>query len=450
MFLGLTLWITHGHGRLPRRENIDYHSNINSGPLLMQDTINGLIEVNVLDQHKTGNDSEHEQLNKEQGQQVKERRNQQQKTSVSIPSIQEHPADAKQKGQPQQSKGLPVQHKPDPAPHKPEIKKQQKPAQQKPDPAPHKPGIKEQQKPARQKPDPASHKPEIKPQPKPAQESQKAGKPESPKTNPKKATNEGVSKGGGQNKGPGKKTPVSSPSRPPPVVLATTNSAFLDFTKNWLESIRRLEVRPKNITIVAEDELTYRSLANYTEVHRVKPDVVLPPDKKLEFDSPAYKAFVNKRPKYILSLLEKGHDVLFSDVDTLWLQDPFKHFTGDYDIYIQEDQPPPKMVLCAGFVYYRNTPTTIQFVKKWIKRLRETKNEKPDQMILNIMIRYKAIKGLKLKILDRRKFLSGQHYFDEDWRRNNTDVVPVYVHNNWIIGHDVKVERFKQLGHWYV
>ena len=243
--------------------------------------------------------------------------------------------------------------------------------------------------------------------------------------------------------------------KPPPVVLTTTNSVFLDFTQNWLESIRRLKVRPKNITIVTEDEATYEALAEYPEVYRVKPSFMLPPNKTLVFDTPEYKAFVNKRPKYILDLLEKNIDVLFSDVDTVWIEDPFPYFQGDFDLFIQEDQPQPKLVLCAGFAYYRSTANMIQFLKYWIRRLEINKNKKPDQMVLNIMLREKKKAGktpgyFKYKVLDQKKFLSGRDYFDEDWRRNNTDVKPAFLHNNWVVGHDIKVERFKKLGYWYI
>ena len=256
-------------------------------------------------------------------------------------------------------------------------------------------------------------------------------------------------------KNPSKNHNQTLPQRKlPPAVLATTNSVFLDFTQNWLESIRRLKVRPKNITIVTEDNATYEALAEYPEVYRVKPSFMLPPNKTLVFDTPEYKAFVNKRPKYILDLLEKNIDVLFSDVDTVWMEDPFPYFAGDFDMFIQEDQPQPKLVLCAGFSYYRSNANMIQFMKDWIRRLEINKNKKPDQMVLNIMLREKRKLGksanFKYKVLDQKKFLSGREYFDDDWRRNNTDVKPVFLHNNWVIGHDIKVERFKNLGYWYI
>ena len=248
-----------------------------------------------------------------------------------------------------------------------------------------------------------------------------------------------------------KQTASKVDSKPDSIVLATTNSVFLDFTRNWLESIRRLKRRPTNITIVTEDEATYKAMAKYPEVYRVKPSFLLPSNKTLVFDTPEYKAFVNKRPKYILDLLERNHDVLFSDVDTVWLEDPFQYFTGDFDMFIQEDQPAPKLVHCAGFAFYRSTQNTINFVKQWIRRLEINKHKKPDQMVLNIMLREKVIrKHFKVKILDPKKFVSGRVYFDAEWRKNHTDVKPVFLHNNWIIGHDVKVDRFKTLGFWFI
>ena len=237
------------------------------------------------------------------------------------------------------------------------------------------------------------------------------------------------------------------------MILSTTNAAYVDFAENWLESIRRIGFK-LNITVVAEDHDVYTHLLRRTDIHVMEADQ-LAQSEKLVFDSPEYKKFVNKRPQYILDFLLKGVDVLFTDVDTVLLDDPFQYFDEFSDIFIQEDQGPPNnTILCAGFVYYRSTNLTIQFVKRWIERMDYHNNTKPDQMLLNMILRKrgKLLKKLKVKILSREKFVSGKFYFNDSWRKNHTDryVNPVMVHNNWIIGHDVKVERFKETGLWFL
>ncbi|XP_071477387.1 uncharacterized protein [Diadema antillarum] len=244
--------------------------------------------------------------------------------------------------------------------------------------------------------------------------------------------------------------PRKTTNRSIPVILASTNSAFLDFTDNWLESLKRCGIS-SGITLVAEDHSAYYYLNNRTDIDL---DVLLTdeaesPSEKLLFDSPEYKRLVNKRPSYVLRLLENGHDVLFSDVDIVWLKNPLPYFDDKHDVWLQEDQHDPP-VYCAGFTLYRSTPWGIKLVKEWVKELGRHPTL-PDQRVLNNLLkkdRYQQ--GLKRAVMDPTLFPNGNLFFDPKWRAANSGVETVMVHNNWIIGHDLKVERFKQEGLWYL
>ncbi|XP_041479219.1 UDP-D-xylose:L-fucose alpha-1,3-D-xylosyltransferase 3-like [Lytechinus variegatus] len=251
--------------------------------------------------------------------------------------------------------------------------------------------------------------------------------------------------------------PTSSQSRETPrpwVILATTNQAFLDFTENWLESLKRSNITD-HVTIIAEDNATRQALANRKDI---KLEILLTdnanlPSKFLSFGSRDYIRLVNKRPSYILSYLEKGVDVLFSDVDTVWLKNPLSFFTGDYDLYIGRDiydNPKAPDVACAGFVYYSATNATIDLLLKWIRSIHDRPGV-PDQELLNHWLRNHATRQtLNVKYLDQRQFPNGNDYFNAKWRMKNADVEPIVVHNNWIKGHDVKIKRFKNVSLWYL
>ncbi|XP_071498254.1 uncharacterized protein [Diadema antillarum] len=121
-------------------------------------------------------------------------------------------------------------------------------------------------------------------------------------------------------------------------ILASTNKAFLDFTDNWLESLKRCGIK-EHVTIIAEDEEAFQYLSNRTDM---KLDVRLTisqksPSNNLKFGSKDYKELVNKRPNYILDYLKRGIDVFFSDVDIVLLENPFPYFVGDFDVHLQLD-----------------------------------------------------------------------------------------------------------------
>ncbi|XP_041453573.1 UDP-D-xylose:L-fucose alpha-1,3-D-xylosyltransferase 3-like [Lytechinus variegatus] len=236
------------------------------------------------------------------------------------------------------------------------------------------------------------------------------------------------------------------------IILATTNTAFLDFTENWLESLKRVNITD-HVNIIAEDKSAYEELSKRSDI---KLKIFLTnetnvPATFLRFGTEKYIQMVNKRPMYVLSYLRKGIDVLFSDVDTVWLQNPMPFFYGEYDIHIGRDvYEKERNDVCAGFVYYSATNAAINLVVKWIDLI-QAKPKINDQILLNQLFKNKYIRtALKVNYLDQRKFVNGKDYFNPEWRMKNSNIKPVVVHNNWIIGHDIKIQRFKNVSMWYL
>ena len=55
---------------------------------------------------------------------------------------------------------------------------------------------------------------------------------------------------------------------------------------------------------------------------------------------------------------------------------------------------------------------------------------------------------VRVRVLDAGLFPSGALYFDARWRDRNPDVA--VVHNNYIIGRERKLRRFRELGLWFL
>ena len=132
-----------------------------------------------------------------------------------------------------------------------------------------------------------------------------------------------------------------------------------------------------------EDQDTWRFLYERPDVHVVVSEGFKSPANKLKWDSPLYNAMVNKRPAYINQRLQKWPNVLFSDVDTVWLSAPFQYLQGDFVIAVEEDQHRPYIAYCAGFVFFKATNNTREFVKGWLRRLHESNTSISDQVIMN-------------------------------------------------------------------
>jgi hypothetical protein len=64
----------------------------------------------------------------------------------------------------------------------------------------------------------------------------------------------------------------------------------------------------------------------------VRDEHVLNIPEVVVYGSDKYYKMVSKRLTYILKEIQKGHNVIFSDADTIWLRNPLMYLKSNYDI----------------------------------------------------------------------------------------------------------------------
>ena len=88
------------------------------------------------------------------------------------------------------------------------------------------------------------------------------------------------------------------------------------------------------------------------------------------------------RPFYLKQLLKSYENIIYSDIDTVWLQDPRPYFVGNFDLWVQLDgvmtaHPIASGYLpyfCTGFMAIRNTTLSVKLLQEWIRELNEFKD----------------------------------------------------------------------------
>ncbi|XP_022108108.1 UDP-D-xylose:L-fucose alpha-1,3-D-xylosyltransferase 3-like [Acanthaster planci] len=247
--------------------------------------------------------------------------------------------------------------------------------------------------------------------------------------------------------------------RPGVMLLVNTNTGYMDMTLNLLESVKRTGVCV-NTTIVAEEEKAYQTMLSHAHgdpaIKVVKTDQGLgeaDPGKLVLFNR-EHMRLVNRRHRYILSLLEKGYEVFFTDVDTFWFRDPFSYFQGKFDMaFVDERSPYPtrlrrKSLHCPSLGYFWPTNRTLQFVRKWIQILVDPKNQISDQGVLNRMMHANIPVHVVVRQLPVKYFPHALVFYNPDWRQENKD--PIIMYNMGIKGHDAKAEKFKENNMWLI
>eukprot|EP00942_MAST-04A_sp_MAST-4A-sp1_P002483 g2483.t1 len=149
-------------------------------------------------------------------------------------------------------------------------------------------------------------------------------------------------------------------------------------------------------------------------------------------------------PEIILKIfqivLKTYKRIIYTDIDTVWLSDPRPYFSGNSDLWMQVDAiHSGRNYYCTGFFAMIYSDAIIQLMKDWDSSLRE-KNQLNQPLFNNLLKNSKV----KHQGLDRKKFPSGNLYFDKGQRKG-----VVIVHNNFIQGYDKKVKRFKSVGLWH-
>ena len=222
------------------------------------------------------------------------------------------------------------------------------------------------------------------------------------------------------------------------IVLLAVNFAYFDMFQNWLCNYhsRYLNIP---VVVVAEDDKIFRTLnlvyRDTLTVERAdnKPDM----DGAADFASSSFNKLTSERPAHILRYLEMGYNVLYCDTDAIWIKDPFPHFIGNFDIWAQMDMDD----YSTGFQAIQSNTRTLQFIQDW-------KFYMSGRSDINDQDGYNALNNsmVRIKKLDNTLFPSGHLYFTifSDDQRSES----VIVHNNYILGHDAKIQRFKKFGLW--
>lgn len=219
-------------------------------------------------------------------------------------------------------------------------------------------------------------------------------------------------------------------------VMVSVSTGFSDMFENWWYHYKKLNLTIP-VFVVAEDSLTmtkYRDNTNFILIECDNNNIE--DTKAFSYATKTYKKLVSKRPAHMLGKISLGYNLIYTDIDTIWLKDPRPFFTGNHDLWASLDGT---RYYCTGFIACKSSPSTITFLKKWNNTL--SKSNQLNQPIFNKLIKNSSISHSPLS---RRLFPSGNLYFKGN--KSNTEVV--VIHNNYIIGHDRKVKRFKKYGLW--
>ncbi len=162
------------------------------------------------------------------------------------------------------------------------------------------------------------------------------------------------------------------------IIIAIADSRYAEVVDLWLAKLASLKI--DNYIVVASDRKLYDRL----KARRIN-TVYRPFDGDLE-------TFWTYRLEIIYSLIKAGIDVIHSDPDAFWIENPMEEYFSDvpFDILASQGTVHPHdilerwgFVLCCGLIYYRSSTAVLDFFTRLIERSRELKE---DQRALNLLL----------------------------------------------------------------
>ncbi|KAK9757877.1 hypothetical protein RND81_01G192400 [Saponaria officinalis] len=250
------------------------------------------------------------------------------------------------------------------------------------------------------------------------------------------------------------------------VIVCIVSEPYMLFLNNWLISVSRQNHQNK-VLVIAEDYNTLFKVNERWPGHAVLIPPVLQASSAHKFGSLGFFNFTARRPQHLLNILELGYNVMYNDVDMVWLKDPFPSLEGNHDIYFMDDVaavkplnhshdlPPPgkkgRPYVCSCMIFLRPTNGAKLAMRKWIEELQEqpwTRAKKAnDQPAFNWAL-MKNADQVDMYLLPQSAFPTGGLYFkNKTWVRE-TKGSHVIIHNNYILGFEKKIKRFRDYGLW--
>ncbi|CAI9764863.1 unnamed protein product [Fraxinus pennsylvanica] len=252
------------------------------------------------------------------------------------------------------------------------------------------------------------------------------------------------------------------------LIVCAVSEAYLPFLNNLLISIARQKQHEK-VLVIAEDYATLYKVNERWPGHAVLVPPALEAAAAHKFGSQGFFNFTARRPRHLLNILELGYNVMYNDVDMVWLADPFPYLQGEHDVYFMDDMafvkplnhshslPPPgkkgRPYICSCMIFMRPTNGAKLVMKKWIEELQaepwSRAKKANDQPGFNWAL-MKTAGQVDLYLLPQAAFPTGGLYFRNKTWVKETKGMHVIIHNNYIVGFEKKIKRFRDYGLWLV
>lgn len=218
--------------------------------------------------------------------------------------------------------------------------------------------------------------------------------------------------------------------------LTFLNSGCIDICKNMLISAENVGINSDDFIVACLDNNSYQELSNYKNAF-LYIDQPLVEYQDWTFDqNSGFRNIVKNKWSIIKQVYQEHKNLCWVDTDIVFLKNPLEFITDDEDILFQSDDP--GSTLCSGFMVFNGSKICEQLVNEC-----GSNEDEDDQLNVNHVALQKYAEHVS--ILNPDLFPNGHVYYQQGRKEN-----AVIVHNNWMVGVETKIQKFKEEKLWYL
>ena len=174
-----------------------------------------------------------------------------------------------------------------------------------------------------------------------------------------------------------------------------------------------------------------------------------------EFGDDDFGRLMFPKTAVVQDLLSIGYDVLFQDVDVVWLKDPYDFLLSAdrrmLDAQFMYDGPNSHYAplhVNSGFFFLRNSPHCRDFWRLVHRNYDKVCHYGSQQRVVNMILVHRYFQGLKLDVLPEADFANG-HLFTWD-NVSGLPQDPYVIHCSWTSNLAHKMKKYRLAGLWYL
>lgn len=218
--------------------------------------------------------------------------------------------------------------------------------------------------------------------------------------------------------------------------LTFLNSGCIEICKNMLKSAENVDINMDDFYIACLDENSYQHFKQYKNSFLHIDQPILEYQDWTFDENSGFRQIVKNKWQIIQKIYQEHKQLCWVDTDIVFVQNPVESISGHQEVLFQGDSP--GSTLCSGFMVFNDTKECEDIVNECALI-----SNADDQLVINEIALKKY--STSIAILSRDLFPNGYAYYTEGKKEN-----ALIVHNNWMVGVDTKIQKFKEENLWYL